>query len=508
MGEETKSVDAYERGSRASLVESFEIRGLHGYKNISLNMPYAAGIVIASNGSGKTTLLGALDAFLKGQFSRLRGLSFDEIRCRIRGINDELIVKRTDVDSYLESSSSKEFEKIAKRIEVEPRNLFKFIVEDFSRVNRVDFWRFENDTFDAILRSVSYQEQDAFDLCTSIARSINIEENPIFKVQIDLSTRLSEIEVVYLPTYRRIELSLEENEADRPRSRRRRDFKFLPATNLFTGDIQFGLRDIRDRLQELNRKISVESNSGYRKLSADIIKDLFYGTYDDNDFDNDNNLPDQDALKLFFSRLQRGDQHPYNPYLNVPVPELNWENLKDSSRKTLRYFLFKLNSVINSTRGTELRVEDFITVCNRYLAGGKSLSPVSEGDVVDRHSIDSKYFRFNRESLEVSLISRLSGRPMTFESLSSGEKQMVSLFSRLYLYEKEKLLLIDEPELSLSLDWQRNILVDLISASSCRQIVAITHSPFIFDNCLEPFASSLGLSVDFSDVISGSFADD
>jgi len=53
------------------------------------------------------------------------------------------------------------------------------------------------------------------------------------------------------------------------------------------------------------------------------------------------------------------------------------------------------------------------------------------------------------------------------------------------------MVLIDEPELSLSLDWQRQILPDVLKAPTCQQVIAITHSPFIFDNELEPFAGSL-----------------
>jgi len=39
-------------------------------------------------------------------------------------------------------------------------------------------------------------------------------------------------------------------------------------------------------------------------------------------------------------------------------------------------------------------------------------------------------------------------------------------------------------------------LVDIVSAQSCQQIIAITHSPFIFDNALEPFATPLKLRID------------
>ena len=75
---------------------------------------------------------------------------------------------------------------------------------------------------------------------------------------------------------------------------------------------------------------------------------------------------------------------------------------------------------------------------------------------------------------------------------------MISLFARLYLYTQKKLVLVDEPELSLSIDWQRRILVDIVNAPLCEQVVAITHSPFVLDNALEQFATPLRLKIDHS----------
>lgn len=73
---------------------------------------------------------------------------------------------------------------------------------------------------------------------------------------------------------------------------------------------------------------------------------------------------------------------------------------------------------------------------------------------------------------------------------------MISLFAKLYLYSGEKVILVDEPELSLSIDWQRHILIDVLRSPYCKQIIAITHSPFVFDNELEPYARALKVKVD------------
>ena len=58
--------------------------------------------------------------------------------------------------------------------------------------------------------------------------------------------------------------------------------------------------------------------------------------------------------------------------------------------------------------------------------------------------------------------------------LSSGEKQIVSLFSHLYLSGKERyFVLIDEPELSLSVPWQRRFLEDIRGGHFCAGLVAV-----------------------------------
>jgi predicted ATPase len=55
----------------------------------------------------------------------------------------------------------------------------------------------------------------------------------------------------------------------------------------------------------------------------------------------------------------------------------------------------------------------------------------------------------------------------------------------------QKIVLIDEPELSLSLDWQKHLLPDVINSPGCAQLLAITHSPFIFDNELDMYAGPM-----------------
>lgn len=65
------------------------------------------------------------------------------------------------------------------------------------------------------------------------------------------------------------------------------------------------------------------------------------------------------------------------------------------------------------------------------------------------------------------------------DALSAGEKQMLSFICYNAFYS-DAVFFIDEPELSLHVDWQRQIFGILQNQQSSNQFVIATHSPFIY----------------------------
>lgn len=65
------------------------------------------------------------------------------------------------------------------------------------------------------------------------------------------------------------------------------------------------------------------------------------------------------------------------------------------------------------------------------------------------------------------------------DKLSAGEKQMLS-FLCYNTFSKEKIIFIDEPELSLHPDWQRMLISTLLRQGNNNQFFIATHSPFIY----------------------------
>ncbi len=64
-------------------------------------------------------------------------------------------------------------------------------------------------------------------------------------------------------------------------------------------------------------------------------------------------------------------------------------------------------------------------------------------------------------------------------ALSAGEKQLLSFLSYAAFFEKN-IFIVDEPELSLHLDWQRKLISSLASLGSTHQYFFVTHSPAIY----------------------------
>ena len=109
--------------------------------------------------------------------------------------------------------------------------------------------------------------------------------------------------------------------------------------------------------------------------------------------------------------------------------------------------------------------------------------------------LTGKELVYDNLAFEISIKQMTKGKPpqtILMRMLSSGEKQIVSLFSHIYFSgQSGYFVVIDEPELSLSVPWQKRFLPDIIATDKCEGLIAVTHSPFIFENQLDPFTHSI-----------------
>jgi predicted ATPase len=104
---------------------------------------------------------------------------------------------------------------------------------------------------------------------------------------------------------------------------------------------------------------------------------------------------------------------------------------------------------------------------------------------------------FDESSVSIDIMRKKTNQSVKLNQLSSGEKQIVSLFSKIYLEDHNSItVLFDEPELSLSIEWQKSLLPDIINSGKCKFLLAVTHSPFIFKNDLDRYAVGMNIFID------------
>lgn len=477
-----------------AIVEHFSIDGLFGYRSIGLNSSYAATIVIARNGTGKTTLLAALDAFLKGQFSRFVNLEFSTINCKLRGLDSMLSISKDQIELLGTTTGDPDLIAFAKAWDIEPHALLELLEQDLSSLKYSEIS--ENPALYSIYIKSGYDVSQVKIHLERLAGKVNGRAPGLAEIRTAVRNVLCGYDIVYLPTYRRIELSLPVAEKRGERKKNVLAQLGIARRGLYTADIQFGLGDIRDRLRALYSEMLYSANQGYGKISASIINDLISGAFR-RPTSFHRTPPSKESLELFFSRIKDGERDyrrgPFPSLLVAPDLDRVFQgDVPGDAKPFLDYFLDQLNVVIQDTRGTEELVEAFIGSCNAYLSGEIDSGEITKEEYLD---FDWKRIKFHKRNLQVSIESLMTRAKVPLESLSSGEKQMISLFARLYLYPGKKLILIDEPELSLSLAWQRRILPDILRSPSCEQLIAITHSPFIFDNELDPYAGTLKFEV-------------
>ena len=106
------------------------------------------------------------------------------------------------------------------------------------------------------------------------------------------------------------------------------------------------------------------------------------------------------------------------------------------------------------------RIDKFFDLINSlFLMTGKTI------DIDDKNRV---IFRKGRQIIDM-------------EKLSAGEKQILLLFFTLFLMEdRSTVLLLDEPEISLHIEWQDRLIQLMLDLNPNCQIIMTTHSPNIF----------------------------
>ncbi|NMM88946.1 hypothetical protein B2J88_32140 [Rhodococcus sp. SRB_17] len=114
-------------------------------------------------------------------------------------------------------------------------------------------------------------------------------------------------------------------------------------------------------------------------------------------------------------------------------------------------------------------------------------------DVIDQMYLGNKHLVFNKSQQRVgrpfsdSIEITVDGTSIPLWALSSGEKQLLQLLLQV-LSAGQSIVMIDEPEISLHVDWQERVVNSMRRINPDAQLLLATHSPEIMvdvdDDCV------------------------
>ena len=218
-----------------------------------------------------------------------------------------------------------------------------------------------------------------------------------------------------------------------------------------------------DRILEIIRSLAMK---GFTEMTGVLLKQYAdaKNPLEENFSKRSYMAMDFETVKIVLDRVGKEIEEPYKEKILNLVKS---GEIREYEYLYLWNLITKLIDNYDLQKAYDDRIKRFTETCNKYL--------------IDKH------FNYNQStlSLDVFLDSEVNSKRETIQltQLSSGEKQIVSLFSKLYLESNEKsIVIIDEPELSLSIQWQKMLLPDVMRTENCDLLVTVTHSPFIFEN--------------------------
>jgi ABC-type lipoprotein export system ATPase subunit len=433
-----------------SYVKHFEAQGLHGRFDVELEFFEDVNILYGRNGTGKTTIMHILANLYAGSMGRFAYLSFDRIRIVLSDDKDIVIQRVLDEETGKPAIQiSKNGVVIASELVSKLRRFHRAKVSEreLRRVWPQSIERAAEMRADLGLGRAAYFPAFRTTIESWSARGDNISRRPGSSLSGAYPMdRDKEFESTYLA--------------------RSLFGEFVPIVDYPSPlDIEAELgREIRSAAYHISRRTQDALSDAFINVLAALSPT-----------GNDNNLPPDIILEKIRSLLnaqggvETQGESPSTPtdiyfHLSQAVNSLRTSKFSDAASNVLTVYEQFLRKRIDITNESLAPVSNYIESVGRFLQGKRLAIGSTEGERGDF----------------IAVIVFDDGRKASLQILSSGERQIVSmLYAASHMVASNDVVLIDEPELSLHIDWQRLLLQEMEEQVGKRQIIVSTHSPEI-----------------------------
>jgi putative ABC transporter, ATP-binding protein len=426
-------------------ISKLKIVSLHGCFDYDIDFNEDITFFYGENGCGKTTILNILDNILAGEIFKLFKYKFENIQLEYYALEDD----KERVDKKIEISSSADelrelYISFEGKDEIVPSNwkeLHGAINRNSYKIKDIYFRNFR----------VSGEIRNKFNYILLPWNRINIDEQNASNYRVIKSSHLySNEELSNNSSMNKIEELI---------------FRYVSMVN---AQINSSNREFRDMI--LNSSLEIN----------DDVKNLYtFNEFNPSNLESELNNISENYLKLLKTlniKQEEEEQTRIKSYFESLI-QLAKGKSKTEGQLPLQLFiqytyLNRIKEIIkifetndNENQKIKININKFLEVVNFFLSQGK----------------DKKEIVINQFG-EVYFKSNFSNGKLNLEYLSSGEKQIVTLFANLLFQRKSNNLsffIVDEPELSLHLRWQKTFVEVLHKMSKDTQLIFATHSPEI-----------------------------
>lgn len=457
----------------------FQIFSLFDAVDVDINFRGNCGILVGPNGIGKSSVANIFYYFVSRQWNRLIDYRFDRIALWFN--DDSVEISRDEITGLSKiasvfdglSPASRTFD-ILNKLKSKDK-LEEFLSDLVSSRRSIPNWK------DYLSDDLSSEQFRHF--MYSLRRRMERDDDEFFSLpKKNVEAQLDKYmpgRTLFLPTYRRIEKDLREIS---PKLRRKfgedlsfdDDFELTRSSRYYVDLVSFGMNDVRNRLNGLASELRDFSLTKFNELSGLYLKDVIRGQADDFNVEQIRDLSES-ALSKILGRVSEDVLSDNDKALlrqKVTSIRLNPLHSISVHDRFLAHYFSRLVVVNEEISNKERDILSFVETCNDYLHPRKQIV-------------------YDETTFSTTINDNISG-PIDLSLLSSGEKQVISVFAHLFLDKQEvQTVVIDEPELSLSVPWQKRFLEDILKSNRCSFLLSVTHSPFVYQNSLRPHALDL-----------------
>lgn len=433
-------------------IKNIKVKKLFGYLNKDINFYDDMTLLVGINGAGKTSLLNLINWMLTPSINNLCATNFERVTLTIdlKGIEYKLICSNNKKEFKYEVITTKEkFHPLVVNIRHNyNNNNLDEIVDLYSNLGPDEeellIWQFIQELPKPTIIGLDRS------LYTETSNNIYIDDSKIRNKNVNKHNLIHKS-----PTIRVKELLNREYRINKN--------KILNLTNNLKNQIMLSAFEAGVGENSLSSEKSYKVHLNQISITKKRVKDYFEN-FEKNSFDS-NQLS---IIDQYFDNLENITKKYENS--NDPLNKILYNLNANQFSKTIK-LLKEFEKFEKETNNALLKINTFLDTINLFFKDSNKILLFKE---------ETSEIFFHTTDFHGKIITKFND----IKFLSSGEEQILVLFAYIaFSGIKNKIFIIDEPELSLHLRWQESFITQLEKVLDVNnQIILATHSPILVGN--------------------------